>query len=381
MNFQIHEDIDHVEALHRDIQVKKQIFGDNYFQKNKEKTNLNKNDKLVNQILRKKSFLDNYRENVSQKCPESFDTISSGKKEESINGLRIIEEPFLQVEKENVEVHVEPDGFPSSLLHNFEYRKEIWGYLRDLESRLPPPHPIYMSKQKDINWESRSILVDWLASVGDEYKFSNETFHLGVIYLDRFLSQLCVTRNKLQLVGAAAMMLASKMEEYYPLGASEWSYLTGDTFTPKQVLKMEKIILKVLKFRMQIPTVNGFIQHLATEQKMDEKTVHLAMYIGELVLLEGDDYLEILPSKVAAACIALARYTLWKRTVWPKKLKAVSGYSLKELSPVVQKQNQTLGSSPMKKQQAIQSKYKSEKLSKVALTRPRKILLYEFDRE
>lgn len=73
------------------------------------------------------------------------------------------------------------------------------------------------------------------------------------------------------------MMLACKMEEYQPIDAQEWSYLTGDTFTPRQVLKMEQLILKVLRFRMQSPTVYTFIQHLTTEMKMDSRIVHLAM--------------------------------------------------------------------------------------------------------
>lgn len=176
-----------------------------------------------------------------------------------------------------------------------------------MESGGSRAKPSYMLKQVDLSWNTRSILVDWLVSVSGEYKFCDETFHLGVNYVDRFLSQISVVsnpepdiqgvrrwfdffvtsfkkksscfqaRNKFQLVGAAAMMLASKMEEYQPIDAQEWSYLTGDTFSARQVLKMEQLILKVLKFDMQLPTTYGFIQHLSTEHKMDPRTIHLAM--------------------------------------------------------------------------------------------------------
>lgn len=91
-------------------------------------------------------------------------------------------------------------------------------------------------------------------------------------------------RNKFQLVGAAAMRLASKMEEYQPFDVKEWSYLTGDSFTPKQILKMEKIILKVLGFNLKSPTVCDFIHHLSCEYKMDEKTVHLALVSADQLL-------------------------------------------------------------------------------------------------
>lgn len=67
----------------------------------------------------------------------------------------------------------------------------------------------YMKKQPDITNSMRAILVDWLVEVGEEYKLQNETLHLAVNYIDRFLSSMSVLRGKLQLVGTAAMLLAS----------------------------------------------------------------------------------------------------------------------------------------------------------------------------
>ncbi|KAH8344969.1 hypothetical protein KR067_007876 [Drosophila pandora] len=66
-----------------------------------------------------------------------------------------------------------------------------------------------MRRQKDINHSMRSILIDWLVEVSEEYKLDTETLYLSVSYLDRFLSHMAVVRNKLQLVGTAAMYIAS----------------------------------------------------------------------------------------------------------------------------------------------------------------------------
>ena len=66
-----------------------------------------------------------------------------------------------------------------------------------------------MRKQQDITPGMRCILVDWLVEVADEYRLHNETLHLAVNYLDRFLSQMAVLRGKLQLVGTATMFIAS----------------------------------------------------------------------------------------------------------------------------------------------------------------------------
>lgn len=59
-----------------------------------------------------------------------------------------------------------------------------------------------MEYQSDINSAMRTILVDWLIEVADEYKLNDETLFLCIQYVDRFLSTVNVTRSKLQLVGS-----------------------------------------------------------------------------------------------------------------------------------------------------------------------------------
>lgn len=66
-----------------------------------------------------------------------------------------------------------------------------------------------MRRQADINHSMRTILVDWLVEVSEEYNLDTETLYLSVSYIDRFLSQMSVVRSKLQLVGTAAMYIAS----------------------------------------------------------------------------------------------------------------------------------------------------------------------------
>ncbi|XP_044252308.1 G2/mitotic-specific cyclin-A-like [Tribolium madens] len=252
-----------------------------------------------------------------------------------------------------------------------EYEEEILRYLFALEKRAQIIKPHYMTKQLHLNWEMRSVLIDWLVSVAHEYKMSNNTVHLTVNYLDRFLSNISVIRGKLQLVGATAMMIAGKIEEIYPPDSKEWSYLTRDAFSVDQIHKMEQLMLKVLNFEMNPPTILDFIKRLCTKHKIDKKTMYLAMYLSELVLLEGDEYLQHFPSKLASAALALARYTLSKSDPWNRKLEETAGYTLKQLSPVVQKQQKTFKSSPFKEHQAIQKKYASEKYQRVALLKPR----------
>lgn len=66
-----------------------------------------------------------------------------------------------------------------------------------------------MRRQPDVTYSMRAILVDWLVEVSQEYKLQNETLYLAISFIDRFLSLMSVVRAKLQLLGTAAMFVAS----------------------------------------------------------------------------------------------------------------------------------------------------------------------------
>lgn len=160
----------------------------------------------------------------------------------------------LQTTSSRFSIKVELDKF----FEVDEYRQDILDYLRDAEERHRPK-PLYMRKQPDISPSMRTILVDWLVEVGEEYRLQTETLCLAVSYIDRFLSVMSVVRAKLQLVGTAAMFIAAKYEEIYPPDVGEFVYITDSTYTKTQVLRMEQLILKVLKFDLCVPTTTIFL--------------------------------------------------------------------------------------------------------------------------
>jgi len=55
----------------------------------------------------------------------------------------------------------------------------------------------------------RGVLVDWLVEVAEEYKLVSDTLYFCVAYIDRFLSLNVLSRQRLQLLGVAAMLIAS----------------------------------------------------------------------------------------------------------------------------------------------------------------------------
>ncbi|KAJ8922769.1 hypothetical protein NQ315_007804 [Exocentrus adspersus] len=245
-----------------------------------------------------------------------------------------------------------------------EYRNDIYKYLLEHELKHRPK-PGYMKKQPDVTSNMRTILVDWLVEVGEEYKLHTETLYLSINFIDRFLSYMSVVRGKLQLVGTAAIFLASKYEEIYPPDISEFVYITDDTYTKRQVIRMEHLILKVLGFDISVASSLTFITAMCVMNGLNQKTTFLAMYLSELALLNGDVYLEFLPSVLAASAIAVARHTLGEEA-WNEQLVASTGYRLIALKEGVEFLTQMFTLAPTYPQQAIQDKYKHQKYMHVS---------------
>jgi cyclin B len=51
-----------------------------------------------------------------------------------------------------------------------------------------------------------------------------------------------------QLVGVAALMIATKYEEIYPPTVKDFIFVTKNAFTKKTILEMERQMLFVLEF-------------------------------------------------------------------------------------------------------------------------------------
>lgn len=88
------------------------------------------------------------------------------------------------------------------------YVNDVYVNLRKAEQRYLP-NPNYIESQRDINSNMRSILVDWLVEVAEEYKLASETLYLAINYIDRFLSKQHIPRGNLQLLGVVCMLIAS----------------------------------------------------------------------------------------------------------------------------------------------------------------------------
>ncbi|XP_030268734.1 G1/S-specific cyclin-E2-like isoform X3 [Sparus aurata] len=109
----------------------------------------------------------------------------------------------------------------------------------------------FMQKHPGIQPKMRSILLDWLIEVSEAYTLHRQTFYLAQDYFDRFmLTQNSIDKGMLQLIGITCLFIASKMEEASPPKLSQMAYVTAGTYYEDEILQMELIILKALKWNL-----------------------------------------------------------------------------------------------------------------------------------
>merc|ERR1719509_45023 len=230
-----------------------------------------------------------------------------------------------------------------------------------------------MSKQTEVTHSMRSILIDWLIEVATEYKLQPETFHLTISYVDRFMSVMSVQRSKLQLVGVTSMLIAAKVEEVYPPNISDLIYISDDSFSKKQILRMEMVLLKVLAFNLSIPTSHVFVNKYCHMFRLHQRCITFATYINELSLLDGETFLRFSPSILAASSVALARHTLGDEA-WTEEMVTISGYGLTDLRHCFLSLQQAFREADMHPQQFIQTKYRSFRFHNVADMHPQQFI-------
>ncbi|XP_065853678.1 cyclin-A3-4-like [Euphorbia lathyris] len=253
------------------------------------------------------------------------------------------------------------------------YASDIYQYLLKLEADPEKrPLPDYIETvQKDVTANMRGILVDWLVEVAEEYKLVSDTLHMTISYVDRFLSLNVLNRQKLQLLGVSSMLIAAKYEEINPPNVEDFCYITDNTFTKEEVVKMEADILKSLKFELGSPTIKTFLRKHTRVAQEDYKSLNLQLeflgyYLAELSLLDFN-CVKFLPSLVAASAIFLARFTIRpKMHPWNTSLEQCTGYKSCDLKECVLIIHDLYLSRKGAGLHAVRDKYKQHKFKCVA---------------
>ena len=158
-----------------------------------------------------------------------------------------------------------------------------------------------MIEQKEINEQMRSISIDWLIDVHHKFQFREETLYMTVLIIDRICTIRQISRNRLQLLGVTAMMIACKHEEIDLPKIDDFIYITDNAYTKEDIVKLENDILIALNFELLYPSPIKFFEYLGVNFNFDNKLLFMGKYLMECFLLDIK-YVKYKASVISCAC-------------------------------------------------------------------------------
>ncbi|KAI0829962.1 A/B/D/E cyclin [Hypoxylon sp. FL0890] len=256
---------------------------------------------------------------------------------------------------------LEEDGMDDPLMVA-EYAPDIFEYLRELERKVVA-RPNYIIHQDELEWKTRSILVDWLIEVHTRFHLLPETLFLAVNIIDRFLSQKVVQLDRVQLVGITAMFIAAKYEEVLSPHVSNYRMVSDDGFSDAEILSAERFILETLNYDLSYPNPMNFLRRISKADDYDIQSRTIGKFLMEISIVDYR-FLAYRPSHVAAAAMYLSRMIL-DRGEWDPAIAYFAGYTEEEIEPVFELMVDYLARPIC--HEAFYKKYASKKFMKASL--------------
>ncbi|XP_046326729.2 G2/mitotic-specific cyclin-B3-like [Haliotis rufescens] len=296
---------------------------------------------------------------------QDFSSQSSGSSEASKHQRSIseeIDELELLLEEEQIDdIDKENLGDPAQAA---VYAKDIFEYYKERELKFNIDQ--YMSRQPHLTPNMRSILVDWLVEVQENFELNHETLYLAVKLVDTYLSRKQILKEVLQLVGAVSLFVACKFDERCPPLIEDFLYICDDAYTRQEFIQMEMNILRIVGFDLGMPLSYRFLRRYAKCARAAMETLTLARYILEMSLMEYS-LLSVKESKLAAATLYLA-LSMKKEGTWTRTMVHFTGYEVSEIRDLSRQLNTVIKSPPNKQLTTIRSKYAHKVFYEVAKT-------------
>lgn len=157
----------------------------------------------------------------------------------------------------------------------------------------------------------RPYLLDFLIEAHAAFQLLPTTLFLTINLLDRYCSKRVVYKRHYQLVGCAALLIASKYgdkKERVPT-VKELRSMCCSLYDDDMFVQMEWHVLQTLGWTIGHPTVDSFLQIALLDSPYDREVEHMALYILEIALFHRE-FVSKQSSDLARASLALSRCVL-----------------------------------------------------------------------
>jgi hypothetical protein len=185
--------------------------------------------------------------------------------------------------------------------------------------------------QTDITLHDRSILIDALDRFHYKLGLTTNALYRCIGILDRYLSLASVPKQKLRIVGCAALLLASKIEEIFPAQSNDLVKLSEHTFTQSDLFATEIQVVNAIQFDTAFATPLFFLTQFMRIHEQTKESPLLARYVLE-ICQTNDIFFGTPPSLMAAVAILVTRI-LNGEEKWPADLAGYTMYSQEQLEP------------------------------------------------
>lgn len=129
-------------------------------------------------------------------------------------------------------------------------------------------HQTQTQTDQQVPPDDRYVVLDWLIYLTCHLFLSHQTYFLAARFFDSFLEREPIARHRLQLLGSAALYLASLSCEMHPCVLRKILDADKNTFSARELEEKSHHVLKVLKYNAFLKTeFIHLIQHIPNAQQ------------------------------------------------------------------------------------------------------------------
>jgi hypothetical protein len=251
-------------------------------------------------------------------------------------------------------------GDPEDPQDVVEFENVIYRSLRSTEMSAKP----LRFTQPEITLRDRSILIDAIDRFHYKLSLSTNALYRLIGILDRYFTVASVAKPKMTIIGCAALLIASKVEEIFPAQSRDLIKLSDHAFTQGELFATEIQVINAIEFDTTFATPLFFLMQFMRIHDQTKESPLLARYILEICQTH-DIFFGVAPSLMAAVAILMTRI-LSGEEAWSQELAGYTMYTQEQLEPYAAAVRSMFADKNREQSRFIKRKYSSEQFRNVA---------------